>query len=90
MVRDDLSIHLTIALRPRVSVNIIVNFRFDWRVTVVNWVFNDAYNYEIIDIRFFSCMNQLVIRCLYCIVLHSLQCYILSVTLIRCSFNVRN
>ena len=57
MDRDNLSIELAITLQPRVSVNKTVDFRLNRGKTFVKWVFSEAYNFEIIDIRFFSCMN---------------------------------
>ena len=53
MNTDDLSFKLAITLGPRVNVNKINNFN-QWVLQVVafvNWVFNEAYKYDIVDIR---------------------------------------
>ena len=59
MNREDLSIELAIPLGQEFSVTKTVNFN-QLGLTggiLVNRFFNEAYNYKIIDIRFFSCMN---------------------------------
>ena len=59
MNTDDLSFKLAITLGPRVYVNKINIFN-QWvlqGIAFVNWVLNETYKYEIVDMRFLSCMN---------------------------------
>ena len=77
MDRYDLSIELAISLLPRVSVNKnkVHSNKWVWRGggggNFCELCFNEAYNYDLIDMRFFSCMSPLAIRILFCMSLYS-------------------
>ena len=55
ITREDLNMELAISSMSRVYVETLVHCNQEARF--VNRVLNETYNYDIMDIRFFFCMN---------------------------------